>query len=68
MSKFKGLIKEARKTENHKTINTANVGSVNLTIKVPLQYRRFWLSQAKARGLTLTQVITESLNEKLGEP
>ena len=74
MSKYGALIKEARKTESHKTRKpverqeTDSEPDVNLSIKVAAARRRHWAAEAKRQGTTLTAVITEALSEKFGEP
>jgi len=41
---------------------------VNLTVKVPESLRRHWAAEAKRQGITMTQVITEALLERFGQP
>ena len=41
---------------------------VNLSVKVALNRRRHWASQAKLKGETLTEAITSALSERYGEP
>ena len=41
---------------------------VNLSIKVPESRRRHWVAEAKRKGTSITAVIAEALNKKLGEP
>jgi len=77
-SSYKDLIEQARKreletsinTENHKAVNAENSINrmVNLTIKVPLENRRYWLSKAKMEGESLTSVIIDTLNKRFGSP
>ena len=45
-----------------------NEEDVNLSIKVPLAKRRYWVAQAKLQGTTITETITEALTKKFGEP
>ncbi|MBN3946406.1 MAG: hypothetical protein HWQ38_07905 [Nostoc sp. NMS7] len=82
MSKYGDLIKKARETEpeNQKAINTEDQTSgfpsqepeleqmVNLCVKVPISQRRYWMSKAKEKGITVTSVIVEALTQKFGEP
>lgn len=74
MSKYKELIKEARKQSGQKSKKTVmEQGSdaepeVNLSIKVAAARRRHWAAEAKRQGTTLTASITEALSEKFGEP
>lgn len=69
---FAGL--ENRKdidTESGKAVNTENrieAPSVSLTIKVPLAYRQHWQIEAKRRNTSVTSLIVEALQEKLGLP
>lgn len=70
------------KEENQKTRNNANQKStkakvasgavkeeeVNLSIKVALRRRRYWMGQAKLKGETLTEAITNALSKRYGEP
>ena len=79
MSKYGDLIKQARSPENQKTRKPApkkevapvvvmSGEDVNLSIKVPLAKRRYWVAQAKLQGTTITETITEALTKKFGEP
>lgn len=75
MSKYKQLIKEARKTvdstvrqaDNNRKSDDSDPG-VNLSIKVAASRRRHWAAEAKRQGTTLTAAITAALSEKFGEP
>ena len=76
------ISQKTRKVENQKTrkpdsrkaseskILTLNVKEeeVNLSIKVALRRRRYWMGQAKLKGETLTEVIIEALSKRYGEP
>ena len=58
-------------TENGNAVNTdlpAGTAPVSLTIKVPLAYRRHWQIEAKRRNTSVTSLIVEALQEKLGLP
>lgn len=59
-------------TEKSKTINTALQleadRDVSMTIKVPLHLRRHWVSQAKAEGTTITELVKEYLQSRYGAP
>ncbi len=72
MSKYRQLIKEARKPVNQKTgkpdNGTVPEADVNLSIKVGAARRRHWAAEAKRQGVTLTAAITEALSKKFGEP
>lgn len=74
MSKYRSLIKEARKADGKKsrksdTPQGAGAGAdVNLSIKVPKSRRQHWAAEAKRQGTTLTAAITEALSAKFGEP
>ena len=83
MSKFGELISQAKvgneenrktgKPENRKTINNADepeteIKSVNLSIKVPENYRRHWAAEAKRQGTSITAEITEALKNRFGAP
>ena len=74
MSKYGQLIKEARKHEGKKAINSAEEGKitagedVNLSIKVQKSRRQHWAAEAKRQGTTLTAAITEALSARFGEP
>lgn len=46
----------------------ANDTLVNLTIKVPLTYRRHWQIEAKRLDRSVTSLIMDALQEKLGLP
>jgi hypothetical protein len=52
-------------TESGKNLND---DLVNITIKVPRQFRQYWTSQCKLEGLTMTQVLVEALVERFGKP
>jgi hypothetical protein len=41
---------------------------VNLCVKVPKSLRQHWAAEAKRQDITMTQVITEALNQKFGKP
>ncbi|ANV92134.1 hypothetical protein [Picosynechococcus sp. PCC 8807] len=41
---------------------------VNLCVKVPKSLRQHWAAEAKRNGITMTEVITEALNQKFGKP
>lgn len=41
---------------------------VSLTIKVPRAYRQHWQIEAKRRNTSVTSLIVEALQEKLGLP
>ncbi|WP_334688600.1 hypothetical protein [Nostoc sp.] len=41
---------------------------VNLTIAVPLSLRQHWVGEAKKRGLTIKDIVTEALIAKFGKP
>ncbi len=66
--------KKAGKPKSQQTIKAAEVqpitkeAEVNLSIKVALRRRRYWMGQAKSKGETLTQIITEALSIRYGEP
>ena len=73
MSKYGGIIEEARKKpESKKTRKPAKKKvvdkAVNLSIKVPESLRRHWVSEAKKEGSTITAEITQLLNKKYGKP
>ncbi len=44
------------------------VKSVNLSIKVPENLRRHWVSEAKRMGTSITAEVTAALNSKFGKP
>jgi hypothetical protein len=66
MSKYRQLIKEARKQETEQ--GTDSEPDVNLSIKVPKSRRQHWAAEAKRQGVTLTAAITEALSQRFGEP
>lgn len=73
MSKYRQLIKEARKQENQKAskpeiVHDGGGEEVNLSIKVLKSRRQHWAAEAKRQGTTLTAAITEALSAKFGEP
>jgi len=70
MSKYAGVIQEARKPENQKAREpeTIEETGVNLSIKVPKSLRRHWVAEAKRQDTTITAVITEALKARFGEP
>lgn len=41
---------------------------VNLCVKVPKSLRQHWAAEAKRQGITMTEVITDALNQKFGKP
>lgn len=58
-------------TESGKLVGTENrldASPVSLTIKVPLVYRQHWQIEAKRRNTSVTSLIVEALQEKLGLP
>ena len=66
-------LEEQRKvnTDSGNAVNTdiqLEQAAVSLTIKVPLAYRRHWQIEAKRRNTTVTTLIVEALQEKLGLP
>lgn len=70
-SRYSALIKKARKPENHKSdlpSHTESSPDVNLSVKVPLVWRRHWAAEAKRQGVTLTSVIVDALKARFGEP
>lgn len=72
MSKYKDLIKQARKQDSQKTRKPEQEQlpdkEVNLSIKVSERRRRHWVSEAKKQGTSLTAVILEALSNRFGEP
>ncbi len=75
MSRYRALIKEARKQDSKKTRKpeeieqgTDSEPDVNLSIKVAAVRRRHWAAEAKRQVITLTAVISEALSQKFGEP
>jgi len=71
-SKFGNLIKQAKtnEPENQKTRKpeNQNLKPVNLSIKVPKAHRQHWLIEAKKADTSLTEAITQALNERFGKP
>lgn len=64
----RGKVVEA---ENGNAVNTEAVSMelpVSLTIKVPRAYRQHWQIEAKRRDTSVTSLIVEALQEKLGLP
>jgi hypothetical protein len=41
---------------------------VNLTIRVRKSQRAHWSAEAKRKSLTITDAITDALNQRFGEP
>jgi hypothetical protein len=41
---------------------------VNLGIKTQEYKRRYWVGQAKLKGLTISEIIVDALTKELGEP
>ena len=70
MSKYSHIFKEARKDVNQNTIKPEETleAMVNLCVKVPLTLRRHWAGESKKRGISMTDVIIEALNNEFGEP
>jgi hypothetical protein len=66
--KYGSLIKEARKQDNQKARKEEAGEDVNLCVKVPLAWRRHWASEAKRRGVFMTEVIVRALKAEFGEP
>jgi hypothetical protein len=54
--------------ESNNTGKPESQKMTNLTIKVPLHYRRYWLSKAKGEGGSLTEEIIKALSERFGLP
>lgn len=50
------------------TKSTETEKMVNLCVKVPKSLRQHWAAEAKRQGITMTEVITEALNQKFGKP
>lgn len=72
-----GKAKQTSKPDNQITsLPESEVGSpskqnepmVNLCVKVPKSLRQHWAAEAKRQDVTMTQVITEALNQKFGKP
>lgn len=67
-------IQKASSTANQKTSKVKNglevvkEAEVNLSIKVALHRRRYWMGQAKSKGETLTEAIISALSKRYGEP
>lgn len=78
--KYGDLIKQARNTDNQlaskpeiqetriPTVPLLEDPDVNLSIKVKRSQRAHWGAEAKRRGLTITEVITQALNDRFGIP
>lgn len=75
----KAISTDFTEMENHKGVITESGNAVNteiepqappvsLTIKVPLSYRQHWQIEAKRRNTSVTSLIVEALQEKLGLP
>jgi hypothetical protein len=69
MSKFKGLIQEARKPARQKEVKKGNKlkieeKEVSLTIKIPVSVRRHWVSCAKAEGTSIKDEVVKALSER----
>jgi hypothetical protein len=60
--------KKDKKAKNKKNRTEDELRVVNLAIKVEEYRRRYWASHAKAIGKSVTELIIESLIEKLGDP
>jgi hypothetical protein len=60
--------KKDKKSKTKKNRTDDELKVVNLAIKVKEYKRRYWASHAKAMGKTVTELIIESLIEKLGDP
>lgn len=70
-SRYGDLIKKARKPENQRPDSSPQTElnpDVNLSVKVPLAWRRHWAAEAKRQGVTLTSVIVDALKTRFGEP
>ena len=72
-----GKAKETSKPDNQKSgkqknqkqvVTTEPEKMVNLCVKVPKSLRQHWAAEAKRQGITMTEVITEALNQKFGKP
>ncbi|MGL4618073.1 MAG: hypothetical protein ACRCZS_03305 [Chroococcidiopsis sp.] len=70
MSKYKGIIEQAREPETQKPIEPENQKEeeVNLCVKVPRSLRHHWAVEAKRTGITMTQVIVTALENQFGKP
>lgn len=74
MSKYRELIKEARKQDPKRAKkeetgqNSDSEEEVNLSIKVAKSLRQHWAAEAKRQGTTLKAAITESLSARFGQP
>ncbi|AFY37265.1 hypothetical protein Lepto7376_0887 [[Leptolyngbya] sp. PCC 7376] len=78
--KFGDIIGKAKQTSKpvnqttgkpEKQISTKSTEAekmVNLCVKVPKSLRQHWAAEAKRQGITMTEVITEALNQKFGKP
>ena len=56
-------------TESGKTIkHDSGNDPVNITIKVPRRMRQYWTSQCKLEGVTMTEVLTQALEQRFGVP
>lgn len=72
-----GKAKETSKPDNQnsgkpksqkKVVATEPEKMVNLCVKVPKSLRQHWAAEAKRQDITMTEVITEALNQKFGKP
>ncbi len=60
---------ESKNIQKAKTVSAGvKEADVNLSIKVALRRRRHWMGQAKLKGETLTEAITDALSKRYGEP
>ena len=67
--KYGALIQKAKSADNQLAGLPVNQREeVNLSIKVPKQWRRHWVAEAKRQDTSLTAVIIALLKEKFGEP
>lgn len=75
-SRFGDLIKKAREQEpsppltdkTEKALLPAKEEMVNLSVRVPLTLRRHWAAESKRQGISLTEVIIQSLTDRFGKP
>ncbi len=72
MGKFGKVFEAAQSTPAvNLEIQKSGIGNeklVNLGVKIPESWRRHYTGQAKLRGITISAVILEALNNEFGKP
>lgn len=68
INKARATSKPANKKPGKKVEEPALEEMANLSVKVPLAWRKHWLIECKKADTSLTDAIVEALTERFGKP